>query len=243
MRAGHVRAASTFGALLDTVFWGRCLGVSRELGDQEDRVAFKGSKRVLIVEDRREIARSFARTLRSCGHEATVTLTLKDAENALAEARFDIILLDLVLDDGDGEDLLETVEQLVPRPAVAVVSGNLDSRRMTGLCGRVAATLPKPVPAGALRMLVDRLSARSAEGNNPVEWFCREYGLSRKETELVLAITSGLSNQEAAESLSCKRGTVSTYWSRIFDKTGCHSRQEVIGALFRFLFEYWGLHR
>jgi hypothetical protein len=34
--------------------------------------------------------------------------------------------------------------------------------------------------------------------------------------------------------LGCKRGTITTYWKRIFRKTECHAQREVMAKLLRF---------
>jgi len=48
------------------------------------------------------------------------------------------------------------------------------------------------------------------------------------------AAVSELSNKDAATKLGVAEGTVRTYWSRIFDKTGSRSERDVLARLFRF---------
>jgi two-component system, OmpR family, response regulator QseB len=62
--------------------------------------------RVLVVEDDGAIAQGLADTLKRQGHAVDICATLSRARSALATERFDIVLLDLNLPDGDGLDWL-----------------------------------------------------------------------------------------------------------------------------------------
>jgi two-component system response regulator AtoC len=69
------------------------------------------SYRVLVAEDESTYARTVARYLEARGHEVRVAATGKAAEKALAEADWDVLLLDLKLPDADGVDILAKVRQ------------------------------------------------------------------------------------------------------------------------------------
>jgi DNA-binding response OmpR family regulator len=60
---------------------------------------------VLVVEDDELIASSLVRALRSKGYEAASTATVSAAISAIAAAPPDLVLLDLGLPDGDGEEV------------------------------------------------------------------------------------------------------------------------------------------
>lgn len=59
------------------------------------------------------------------------------------------------------------------------------------------------------------------------------YKLSPQECRLLVAAIAGESDKHAASSLGCSRGTVGTYWQRIFGKTGCRPRAAVIAHVLR----------
>lgn len=59
------------------------------------------------------------------------------------------------------------------------------------------------------------------------------YGLSARETELVLALARGKSTEEMAEHLFISPHTVRDHLKSIFDKTGTGSRNELVARLFR----------
>ncbi|MBA4070557.1 MAG: hypothetical protein C0497_01785 [Gemmatimonas sp.] len=98
-----------------------------------------GRARVLHVEDDDDL-REVVRSLLADIANVTPVATLTEAQAALRRERFDLILLDLGLPDGPGQELLATVNRLVPPPSVLVFAGTdipVDVEAM------VAATLAK----------------------------------------------------------------------------------------------------
>jgi two-component system catabolic regulation response regulator CreB len=75
---------------------------------------------ILVVEDEPAIAESLAYSLRREGYAVKSASTLCDAERQLDDA--DLIILDLMLPDGSGFDLLAVVRKRPRAPAVIVLS-------------------------------------------------------------------------------------------------------------------------
>lgn len=67
--------------------------------------------RVLIVEDHAKMAVLLRRLLHGSGYVVDAVGSLDEASAALAVARYDAILLDLSLPDGDGRDLLRRLRR------------------------------------------------------------------------------------------------------------------------------------
>jgi len=63
--------------------------------------------KILIVEDERAIAELLRRNLTLTGHACSVAATVKQAEERLALHSFDLMLLDVMLPDGDGFSVME----------------------------------------------------------------------------------------------------------------------------------------
>ncbi|WP_437337741.1 MULTISPECIES: winged helix-turn-helix domain-containing protein [unclassified Sorangium] len=76
--------------------------------------------KVLVVEDEPAIAESIAYFLRRDGFAATVATTLAAAEREIDKA--DLIILDLMLPDGSGFDLIGQVRRSGARAAIIVLS-------------------------------------------------------------------------------------------------------------------------
>src|SRR6188472_1013023 len=76
---------------------------------------------ILVVEDHKETRAALQRLLKRWGHEVRSARTLLEAYQCLSEKEFDVILLDIVLPDGEGFELLERAS--VGHAYVVVVSG------------------------------------------------------------------------------------------------------------------------
>jgi DNA-binding response OmpR family regulator len=77
---------------------------------------------VLVVEDDELIASSLVRALRSKGYEAFSRPTVASAISAIADAVPDLVLLDLGLPDGDGEDICRVLVRHHPDVPVIVLT-------------------------------------------------------------------------------------------------------------------------
>jgi DNA-binding response OmpR family regulator len=79
---------------------------------------------ILVVDDEPALLESLAYSLRRDGFSVELARTLEQARSALPAA--DLVLLDLMLPDGSGFDLLSLARQLEPHPAVIVISSRDD---------------------------------------------------------------------------------------------------------------------
>jgi len=119
--------------------------------------------RILIVEDEELIARSSSAYLATRGHETVVAPTLAAAREVLRQGGVDLMVLDVVLPDGNGLDLLAEKELGLP---VIVMTGHILSKldpqvRHLG----VAAVLDKPFRNEELARQVDLALATVQDGN------------------------------------------------------------------------------
>ena len=79
--------------------------------------------KLLLIEDEREVAEYVGKFLREAGFELAHASSGAEARRHAAESRFDLILLDLVLPDILGRDLLPELKTLAPSIPVIIVSG------------------------------------------------------------------------------------------------------------------------
>ena len=93
--------------------------------------------RALVVEDEPKVAEALRRGLRNEGFEVSLSNTVEGALLQLADEAFDVILLDLMLPDGDGVDLLTTLRSRhVETPVLVLTARDSVEDRITGLdCG------------------------------------------------------------------------------------------------------------
>lgn len=80
------------------------------------------SARVLVVEDDGGIRRVIERGLRLAGHEPTLADDLEAARSTWTAGAFDLVLLDVMLPDGNGIELLEERRRSGDRTAVVLLS-------------------------------------------------------------------------------------------------------------------------
>ena len=61
----------------------------------------------------------------------------------------------------------------------------------------------------------------------------RAYGLTPRERQVTGLVLRGLSTRALADSLDISEATVQQHLKAIFDKTGVHSRRELVGSVFQ----------
>lgn len=83
----------------------------------------EGVVRILAVDDDPEMQLLIRHVLSGSGREVRLAATAAEARAALAESRFDLLLLDLVLPDDDGARVLEEVHGAAGGMAIIVLSG------------------------------------------------------------------------------------------------------------------------
>jgi len=89
---------------------------------------------VLVVEDDELIASSLVRALRSKGYDATSTATVAGAIDSIGAHVPDLVLLDLGLPDGDGEDVCEVlVRQHAEVPVIVLTARREEADVVLGL--------------------------------------------------------------------------------------------------------------
>lgn len=125
-------------------------------------------KNILLLEDDQSLGRGISMAL--TGPEASVTChsTLARAREALAEDRFDLLILDINLPDGNG---LELLRQLRDRgdatPVILLTANDLELDEVTGLEAGADDYITKPFSLAVLRARVNtqlRRRAGAAEG-------------------------------------------------------------------------------
>ena len=118
--------------------------------------------RILVVEDERRISGFVARGLREEGHVVEVAEDLAGARRALGEASWDLLLVDRMLPDGDGLQLVRDLRREGSRlPAIAVTARDRVEERVEGLYGGVDDYLVKPF---AFDELLARIAAVTRRG-------------------------------------------------------------------------------
>lgn len=89
--------------------------------------------RYLLVEDNRELADAVLKRLALDGHAVDHAASLSEAEDCLAAARYDLILLDVMLPDGDGREFLQRKRASLETPVIVLTARSQVSDRVGAL--------------------------------------------------------------------------------------------------------------
>ena len=90
-------------------------------------------KKVLMIEDERPIAEPLADALRREGFDVHLAATAADGLEVFSAQAPDIVLLDVMLPDGDGRDVLRQIRQASRTPVVMVSARGEEMDRVLGL--------------------------------------------------------------------------------------------------------------
>jgi DNA-binding NtrC family response regulator len=87
---------------------------------------------ILLVDDEEKILKTLGRALRDDGHEVVTAADGKDAQRLLAERSFDLLIIDFLMPDRTGMDVLRELAGSTPeaeRPAVVMMTahGSIES--------------------------------------------------------------------------------------------------------------------
>jgi two-component system, OmpR family, response regulator RegX3 len=89
--------------------------------------------RILLVEDERTISDPLTESLVREGFETSVAPTVAAARDALGHAAPDLVLLDVMLPDGDGRDLAREIRKTSDVPIIMLTARGEEIDRVVGL--------------------------------------------------------------------------------------------------------------
>jgi DNA-binding NarL/FixJ family response regulator len=191
----------------------------------------------LIVEDDTTFAQSLARRIGTFA-PSQVVHTLADARAAIAEnGRFDGLVLDLVLPDGLGLDLLREVRAEGRDVPVLVLTGELDRALVNTTQLLRAEYVCKPATDENLRPFLKAALARARVEDGLVaeriQRLAAKAGLTERECDVLAKATGGPSRRQLARVLGVSENTVKAQIRSILRKTGARSLATLIQQLLR----------
>lgn len=170
------------------------------------------------------------------GHEA-ISLTRRLSPH--------LVILDLGLPDRDGLDVLRELSAIDPQPRIVILTVAIEKPNIARAfqLGARAIVLKE----AASELLIECLHTVVKGGywvgqetiSDVVQLLQRflprgaasarhNFGLTRRELEVVTAIAAGYSNREIAQKLSLSEQTVKHHITNIFDKVGVSNRTELV---------------
>lgn len=181
----------------------------------------------LIVEDEPTLARTLARTFGRHG-PVQVVHSMAAARNTLAdETEWLGVVLDLILPDGYGLDLLAEIRERHGGLPVLVLTGELNRDVVNKVQTMRGEYVCKPASAENLNPFIQRALAQArvddAAIGQRIEHLARQLKLTRRETELLTLSVDGLSRKELADALGVAENTVKAQIRSLLKKSGARS--------------------
>lgn len=206
--------------------------------------------RILIADDH-ALLRDGLRKLLECEPEFEVVGEAADVNGVIELAKSlqpDVILLDLAMSHTNGLEAVEPVMMQAPGARIIVLSAAVSKEQVVkamqlGVRGIALKECTSEELIEGVRLvmegrywvadecmnnLVEAIrdeSSLDAPGKRP-----KDFGLTRRELEIVNLVVAGYSNPEIAKRCSISEQTVKHHMSNIFDKVGMYNRVEL--ALF-----------
>lgn len=155
---------------------------------------------ILVVEDDSAIRRGIVDALTFAGYLTLEAARAADGAQQALGADLDLALLDVVLPDGSGFDVLREIRRGRPRlPVIMVTARGAESDRVFGLRGGADDYVVKPFSANELLARVEAVLRRSAE--RPLDVDQAEVGgcsidFARREVRRPDGATAQLSDKE-----------------------------------------------
>jgi DNA-binding response OmpR family regulator len=123
--------------------------------------------KTLIVEDQRELAEEIKSYLEKESFKCVLAPTFRDATEALADGKFDFILIDLGLPDGDGMDLLKAAKATQDNALYIIITARGEVQdKVEGLLSGADDYLAKPFSLLELKARMQAILRRKSGWND-----------------------------------------------------------------------------
>jgi two-component system KDP operon response regulator KdpE len=116
--------------------------------------------RILVVDDQPQLIAALSGRLQLEGHTVAAAETGRAGLARLAEAPFDLAIVDLRLPDIEGTEVITAARALADPPYCVLATGMAISASDTELIGGADDVLPKPWTADELRRVLDSAARR-----------------------------------------------------------------------------------
>lgn len=127
-------------------------------------LTYLSKARIVIVEDESAIRAFVARTLKDFGAQVYEADTIGLAQGALASWRADLLILDLGLPDGDGNDFIAEIRQKSRIPIIVLSARVQESEKVKALLAGADDYLTKPFGSSELLARTEAALRRANTG-------------------------------------------------------------------------------
>jgi hypothetical protein len=125
-----------------------------------------GSLKVLMIEDHEDTAIVMARMLKDMGHTVIPADSVASAVDVLTREKFDLILSDVGLPDGNGVSLIHAVRAFCDTPAIALTGYGMREDVERCLKAGFNKHVTKPVTFETLQRIIAEVCGNKKVGAN-----------------------------------------------------------------------------
>ena len=111
---------------------------------------------ILLVDDDNSFTSATKDIIELLGHQVVVANDIKGAREALKEQRFDTLLLDVMLPDGSGFEVLDTVPSTTSTRIVVITGHDSLKSIVTSILGPNVTYLTKPIGIDQIRSVLEK---------------------------------------------------------------------------------------
>lgn len=141
---------------------------------------------ILVVDDENSFRVGVAEYLATHGHQVMQSETIRDAREQLAKTAIDILLVDLMLPDGNGLELLDAPALAPPQRTIVITGHSAMKSAISNLHGPNLHYLVKPVDPEALAELC--VLESPAQNQRPSRQTTRHFGCLIGESDAMQTI-------------------------------------------------------
>lgn len=114
--------------------------------------------KILMVDDDVSFTEATAKIIQLLQHEVVVAGSVEEACSALQQTEFDMVLLDIMLPDGSGFEVLESIYRFNRTAHIAFITGHVAVKNIIrSVAGPEVSFLLKPIDVDKIRTLLNRV--------------------------------------------------------------------------------------
>lgn len=121
--------------------------------------------KLLLVEDNLSIAKGLVYSLMKNNFEVENTTTCKETLNKLKNQKFDLLILDISLPDGNGFDLYQEIKENYTIPAIFLTAKDLEEDIVKAFNMGIEDYITKPFLMGELLARINKILTRKIKNN------------------------------------------------------------------------------
>lgn len=183
----------------------------------------------LVVDDHEMIRKGLVDYLESlkCFASILEASTASEARRRCEQARPDFIVMDIVLPDGDGLELIREFRDQLPDAGILAITGASD-RHVIGPCMKAGANgfADKSMPVETIHEAIDTVALKQKnyfhnDDTGPI-FSQSDVILSKREREVCVLIARSKSNKEIASELGLSIHTVAIHRQNLMRKLNVH---------------------